>query len=134
MMLSKHIQAGRYSKKSLKKTNEPEEELQRDVNEYLAFRQIDYIRIPNTSSVAAIRGALCGRPDNTCKIPISDKYSLCLELELKTKSGLHGEQIRLSRDNPWQIAQTFEDARAIIDAFVKDAELIKEMIRKYGGK
>lgn len=74
--------------------------------------------------------ALCGIPDNTCKIPISDKYSLCLELELKTKTKLHGQQVNKSRDNPWHIAQTIYEAKAIIDAFREDAALLKKVLDK----
>ena len=129
-MLSKSAQVGRYGRKKLKKVDAPESDLQGFVDEYLDMCQIEYIRVPNTTSSRVIRKALCGIPDNTAMIPISDDYSLCLHLELKTKSQLHGKQLNMARNLPLKIAQTPEAAQGIIDRFRADAGRYKGILAK----
>ena len=129
-MLSKSDQCGRYGRKRLKKVDAPEEELQAFVDEYLNLCQIEYIRVPNTTSSKVIRKALCGIPDNTAMIPISDDYSLCLHLELKTKSQLHGKQLNIARNLPLKIAQTPDEAQGLIDRFRDEATRIRGILAR----
>jgi len=130
LLLSKEQQVGRYSRQILVTNDCPEEELQCFVNNYLDIRRVAYIRVPSTNSITVMRAALAGIPDNTCKIPITDKYSLCLNLELKTRTQLHGKQVRNANEQFWQIAQTHEQAQKIIDMFIEDSERIKKILKK----
>jgi len=138
-MLTKRQQAGRYARKSTRKVKMPEAALQKFTDDYLAAKGLSYIRLPDRlwgvlhralsktypGVLWGLRKALGGLPDNTVFIPINDRYSLALHLELKTKSGLHGQQKVQARELPWQIAQTPEDVQQIVDRFIEDAEDMK---------
>ena len=117
--------------------------LQAFADDYLAVLRIPNIRIPDGfwawityacnalkawGKLKEIRSRFGGIPDNTCFIPISDKYSLCLHLELKSKSGdLHGEQKTQAMILPWQIARTTDEIQELIDTFREDAKELKEI-------
>jgi hypothetical protein len=128
----KVAQAGRYSHIKLKPIDTPEDALQNFTNEYLTLRHVEYIRVPETNSLIVMRAALAGKADNTCTIPISDRYSLCLQLELKTKSQLHGKQVRNSVTQSWVIAQTPEQVQAIVERFIADADKIRKLLAESG--
>jgi len=106
-----------------------EADLQSFVDDYLVLRRIKSLRIPDGFfrwlngfaplwARAAFNAVFAGQPDNICMIPISDKYCLCLNLELKSKQGsLHGKQKANARDYAWQVARSPEEAKRIIDEF-----------------
>lgn len=120
-----------------------ESDLQIAADDYLQYKQIRFFRIPDnfwkwfhvnaTQPILKwFRWAFGGMADNTCFIPISDKYSLCLHLELKTqdKKGnqvgkLHGRQKVEARELPWQIATNTNKIVEIINKFEKDAESLR---------
>jgi hypothetical protein len=98
-----------------------------------------YIRIPdgfwrfihaaaNPGILRWMRACFGGIADNTVFIPISDKYSLCLHLELKTKSELHGRQKIEAKALPWQIARTPEQVQKIMADYISEAEAIKKWL------
>lgn len=69
-------------------------------------------------------GMFGGMPDNCCFIPIGDRYSLCLHLELKSKAGkLHGKQ---KHGKNWMVARSPEEVREIVDRFEADAGRLAE--------
>jgi hypothetical protein len=126
--LSKSRQAGRQHRPKLKLVDMAECDLQQYTDDYLTVRGIDYIHVPATDRLDVMRGALAGIPDNLCTIPITDRYGLTLSLELKTKSQLHGRQIRNAVAQRWTIAQSPEQVRVAIDAFILDAERIRKLL------
>ena len=118
----------------------PEEALQVFVDDYLTNFRIVYFRIQDgffrwikMNAPMGIQkwffGMFGGWPDNTLFLPIDDKYSLAVSLELKTATGkLHGKQKTNSKKIPWQIARTPEEAMVIIERAKKDVEKIKLMM------
>lgn len=125
-------------KNEMKPDDLPESDLQAYTDQYLGAHHIEFFRIPdqfwkflhacNASTwlkkwFAYMFG---GMADNTCFIPISDKYSLCMHLELKSKKGqLHGRQKVQARKLPWQIARSQAEVEKIVQRFVADAESIQ---------
>lgn len=120
-----------------------EDPLQKFTDEYLVIRKVDYFRIEDRffrwvkmkASPTVQKWFFWmfgGRPDNTCMEPIG-KYSLVLNLELKSKSGqLHGRQKRNSRNQPWQVCRSPEAVQETVEAFISDAKMLSELIQKYG--
>jgi len=116
----------------------PESELQAWCDDYLINKRISFIRLPDgfwgwlyyngTEKIKKwFRFCFGGIADNTCFIPITDKYSLCLHLELKTKIGkLHGRQKIEAQILPWQIARSTKEIEDIINKFQEDAKKIKK--------
>lgn len=135
-MLTKKSQAGRYAKKpKYKKPPVPEENIQAFADDLFKIKRIKYIRIPDNVfrwlSINApwLMKSLAGIADNVGMIPINDKYSLCLNLEIKTKTGqLHGRQKINAKELSWQIARSVEEVQKIIEDFEKAAEKLKEKI------
>jgi hypothetical protein len=131
-MFPKHSQAGRQHRPKLKLVDMAEADLQQYTDDYLTVRGVDYIHVPATDRLDVMRGALAGIPDCTCSIPITDKYSLTLALELKTRSQLHGRQVRNAVAQRWTIAQNPEQVRAAVDTFIADADRIRKILADRG--
>lgn len=115
-----------------------ESQLQEQLNDLLNAHQIRYIRIPDSiwrwlkrhapvEVVTMLSRAFGGMPDNVCMIPISDKYSLALNIELKVK----GRKKR-GKQKHWQstISRTPDENIKLIDEFVKKAEIVKEVLER----
>lgn len=132
-MLSKKKQCGSRYRGKPKRINTPEAALQSFTDDYLKYNKIKYFRISDNfwrylhatahpGILAEFRKQFGGMADNTAFIPISDKYSLCLHLELKTKTGLHGRQKIEAKQLPWQIAHTPEEVTKIIGEYMEKAK------------
>jgi len=140
MQISKQQQCGKRYRGKRQVLKTPEAALQAFADEYLAWARIKCFRIPDgffswlrAVASAQMFKAFChifgGQADNTCFIPISDKYSLALHLELKSNVGrLHGRQKIEAKQLPWKIARTPEEVVAIVAAFQQDAEKLKGKI------
>jgi len=116
-MLSKQKQAGRYSRKKGKVVKLPEKALQAFVDDFLALKGVQFIRIPDRVYQTGLMQG--GVPDNICVIPIKgSKFCKCLMLECKTKSQLHGKQVQAAHDQNWAIVRTPEQAMEIIQEFI----------------
>lgn len=119
-----------------------EAQLQQFTDEYLTIRQIYFRRFPDkffqwlkaySNASAHMKrwffGIFGGIEDSTCFLPISDKYSLCLHLELKSAKGkTHGAQKHMPDKVPVQYARSPERVQEIIEAFLKEAERLKTLI------
>jgi len=130
-------------KKWQKKTPEylavSEDAMQDQANDLLAAYGIEYIRIPDgiwrwlqlnapAHVQAFFKSTFRGMADNVCMIPISDKYSLCLCLELKSAKGkLHGKQKEKNAALAWQVSRSVDETIAIIDTFRSDAARFKKL-------
>jgi len=111
-----------------------EDQLQGQLNDLLNAYQIRYLRFPDYAwqwlkrnapieVLKALTNAFGGMPDNICLIPIGEKYSLALGIELKVKGRKrHGKQ------KHWQsvVSRTPDENISIVDQFLKDANHIKE--------
>lgn len=126
-----------------KKAKVPESLIQRHTDDELAGRLIENLRIDDEFWIWAryqtpywrrkLAGMFKSLPDNTCWIPISDRYSLCLHLELKTTVGkLSQGQKKKRRVLPWVTARTMGESTEIIDKFVEDAKRIRGLIEGGG--
>jgi len=115
-----------------------ESQLQEQLNDLLNAYQIRYIRIPDSiwhwlkrnapvEVIRAMSDALGGMPDNVCMIPISDRYSLMLAIELKVK----GRKKR-GKQKHWQstISRTPDENIALIEEYVKQADIVKEILER----
>lgn len=141
MKFSKEAQVARRRKPRRprkKPPSDPESALQSFTDDYLNTLGIRFIRIPDSfwrflhataypSIKRWFRWCFGGIADNTCFLPISDKYSLCLHLELKTGTDLHGRQKTEAASLPWQIAHTPEEVQAIVQTFQSEAEKLKSL-------
>jgi len=130
-------------KKKWQKTPEylavSEDALQEQANDLLAAYGIEYIRIPDgiwrwlqcnaPSHVQAFfKSTFRGMADNVCMIPISDKYSLCLNLELKSAKGkLHGKQKEKNAALSWQVSRSVDDTVRIVAEFKRDADRFRKL-------
>ena len=120
----------------------PESSLQLFCDDYLELRQVRYIRLPDgfwrwlavrgSEGIKRwFRGLFAGIPDNTCFIPINDKYSLCLHLELKTRIGqLHGKQKEWARQLPVQVVRSTDEIKISIDKFIHDAGKLRDELAR----
>lgn len=117
----------------------PESLIQRHTDDRLTENLIENLRVDEEFWVWARHQAPRWRkklasmfkslPDNTCWIPVSDKYSLCLHLELKTKTGkLSQGQRKKDRVLPWQIARSFSEVDRAIGDFVLAAERVRKAL------
>jgi len=148
MQWSKSDQAGKYSRKKKKKAliHIPERANQVQANNYLAIKKVQNIRISDgvwgallyhpTIKMALAKGecdnGLAGIADNTCFLKISEKYSLCLHLELKCSGGkLTGKaQKNKAKLLPYQISDNPETTMKLIDEFIKDANEFNNLLKK----
>ena len=117
-----------------------EDDLQSFTDDYLDIRHLKNYRIPNKFfawlngyapawAKAAFNKVFAGFPDNLVLIRVSDKYCLCLNLELKSKLGsLHGRQKANARDYSWQIARTHNEVETIVQEFVENASTIQRLL------
>lgn len=115
--------------------NQPQEQLNDLLNDY----QIRYIRIPDyvwqwlkrnapIEVVSAMSKAFGGMPDNVCFIPIDEKYSLALSIELKVKGRKrHGKQ------KHWQsvLCTTPDENIKVINEYLDTTEIINRLWQKY---
>ena len=105
-----------------------EKSMQAQVESYLRLRRIPYIRIPDAvyrsissmSKGAGIGSArsLRGVPDLTLFKVTPDGFTMCLPLELKTKTGKLSEAQKMWQEKiGTKVARSFEDAVKLIDQF-----------------
>ena len=111
-----------------------ESQLQQQLEDSLDAYGVKYMRIPDYAwswlkrnapvhIVAALSRYFGGMPDCMCMIPISDKYSLALGIELKVKGRKkHGKQ------KHWQsvVCRTPEENIEAVQKFAYDADIMRE--------
>jgi hypothetical protein len=69
------------------------------------------------------------KPDTLALIPITEKYSLACEVELKTEIGVQSKRQKdYSSRMPVQISRSPDDNIKIIMAFAEDAKIIKKIL------
>lgn len=140
LKFAKETQVRKRGRRS-KKAQVPEALIQRHTDDVLAARLIENLRVDDEFWIWAryqtpywrrkLAGMFKSLPDNTCWIPISEKYSLCLHLELKTTVGKHSQgQKKKARVLPWVTARTMSEVTKIIDEFVEDAKRIRGLIEE----
>jgi len=101
---------------------QPEEVIQRQVNDFLNQAGFYYVRISDRAyrAVSGKDDSLSGLPDNCVEIPINDKFFLGCNVELKRKGGKKtAQQKARSRETPY----------VFIDDFDEFLELIREMVK-----
>ena len=119
-----------------------ESDNQKQCNDLLEAHQIKYLRIPDwvwgwlkhnapVSVINELSGKFAGMPDNLPLIKLTDKYSLCLGLELKTEAGrLSTKQKRWQKEVGSIVSRSPDDNIEIVNEFMRDAEIIKGLISK----
>ena len=120
-----------------KPTNEPEKILQRQVEEYLEYLPVEYIRIPDSvyytlfgpqsglssRDKAFVAKYLKGLKDLIVLKPLDNGYALALVLELKTAKGKVSQgQKNKHKLLTTHVKRSFDDARELIDDFVNNAK------------
>ena len=120
-----------------------EAQLQNQCDDILEALNLEYLRIPddlyrilyrhaNQGVKNAVSRGMGGHADNLVFIPINDKYSLCLHLELKSKKGkLHGRQ--KTRKVPTQISRSPETTDKLLREFMAFATKIKIRLMDWRG-
>jgi len=69
---------------------------------------------------------MAGFADHNVFMRLTDKYSLALHLELKSKTGrLHGKQKNKSDKIPYQISRSPEKTVEILNKMIKDIEIYR---------
>lgn len=116
--------------------------LQGQADDYLDAMRIEWRRVPDSlwrylkqsapvQIVKQLADRWRGKPDLLMLIPISDKYSLACEVELKSKTGKWGtRQKEYAERMPVQESRSPEKSMAIIEQFQKDAQTIINFLRK----
>ncbi|MBT8489696.1 MAG: hypothetical protein KJN62_01470 [Deltaproteobacteria bacterium] len=139
------------------KSEVPESELQKAVDDYLAVKRLSYYRIPDSFFRWLASGKFIGRvyhenaperikkwfrwmfggkPDNTIIIPIGNGLALSLLLELKTQDSkgravgqLHGKQKH--HEDEWIVCRSIDSAISEINKFILLSDKIKKWIKEY---
>lgn len=113
-----------------------ESDLQKFVEDYLDYKGLKYIRIPDSffrfvnyrlpiAHKIWFNGMFGGFPDVLVLLPAGE-YPLALCLELKSAKGrLHGKQIANAKRYNWKVARTPEEAMCAIDAAERAAEALQ---------
>ena len=135
-------------KSPAKKSVVAEKFLQSFADDYLKIHRIRFFRIEDnffkwvngSPSVprwvkAFVNGMFGGYPDNTCFIRINDRYSLTLNLELKTEDSkgravgsLHGKQKANAKSQGWIVARNNNSIQEAVDKFTEHAQMFKELL------
>jgi hypothetical protein len=103
-----------------------------------------YIRIPDNvwitlkkhmSTGAFMEAVRCmaGRADTLLQEKITDKYTLGLNIECKSKDGkLHGRQIDYSKKIPYNVTRNHDKTVEIIQKYLEDSKKISEILKNNG--
>ena len=119
-----------------------ENQLQDQLNDVLDAYQIRYLRMPDfcwqwitrnapIEIKTALSRAFGGMPDNIALVPIDEKYSLALSVELKVEGRKrHGKQ------KHWQstISETPDTNISLVQEYLDTVEIIKLLWNKYKGE
>ena len=135
-------------KKPKKEGSKTEAPVQAFINTYLNLKGLDFFRVPdkfwrwvhNPYSKMKIQykvmcsDAFSGWPDNMIFEVLTDKYLIALPLEAKSRTGkFNGNRQRnMGKRMHYQIPRSGEQARKIIDKFMKDTEKLRDFIEKEG--
>lgn len=145
MDLSKQKQLGRYGKKGRREPlpnvpDMPEAALQQQMDDMLDAMQIEYRRIPDrlwqwlqancpSYIIKQLSAVWKSKPDTLMLIPISDKYSIAREVELKSRKGkLSTRQAKYAERMPVTVSRSTAENEAIVRETVEFAEKIKSEI------
>jgi hypothetical protein len=144
--LSKTKQVGRYGKKSPppKEGSATEAPVQAALDLYAELKELRSFRIPdniwtwihNPKSKVPVyvkkmfSEALAGWPDKIVFIPLTDKYLLACPIEAKSRTGTWSskKQKLMGEEMNYQIPRSADQAIAVLNNFIKDAEKIKKII------
>ncbi len=144
-MFTKANQTGRYGKKARqqKKTVSTalkctEDQLQVQCNNLLVGFRLKFLRIRDSFWNWATDGmpmkikkhfvdTFAGMPDNVIIEPISEKYNLCLQIELKTLTGELGEKQRKWADDTAVVVCRTPDET------IKEIEDFQEAVKRLRG-
>lgn len=135
---SKEAQTAHRRKRKVSVLKITESQLQEQLNDLLNAYQIRYIRIPDSiwhwlkrhapvEVVSMLSRAFGGMPDNVCFVPIDEKYSLALGIELKVKNRKkHGKQ------KHWQstVSRTPDENIETVNEYLDTVETIKEVMKR----
>jgi len=124
-----------------KATVETESVLQRQCEEYLNVRGIQFIRMPDSAYKAIfanpnlkskdkslISSFIKGLPDITILEPITDEYCLSCCIELKSAKGkLSQGQKNFGRRVPVKVVRSFEQFESEVNKFMREVEKFKEL-------
>jgi len=130
----------RKSVRKSRKAKTPEDIIQGVVDTLLDLYHVPYLRLPANLfrglfgnpqipiwTKKHLKLAIAGWPDNMAFLPLDDKYCLCCMIENKSDIGkLHGMQKIRSKELPFNICRTQEDALKLIDEFKEMADKIKD--------
>ena len=142
---SKQSQTAYKKKRKRPKVTIKEDAIQKQCDDLLIALRIKYLRIPDwvwkwlkenapVSVISELSGKFAGMPDDLPLIKLTEKYSLCLGLELKTEAGkLSTKQKRWIKEVGGVVSRSPDDTIEIIDRFIKDADIIKNLISKNEG-
>lgn len=140
----KHKQTAYRTKRKNPKVKISEDAIQKQCNDMLVALRIKYFRVPNyvwlwmkhnapIEILKALTDSFKDMPDNVCLIKITDKYALCMPLELKTESGkLNKRQGDWIKYNGGVVSRSPDESIKLVDQFIKDAEKIKEIAKEKG--
>ena len=121
-----------------------EASLQRFADDLLAVKGLPHIRVPDAfwrwiyaNVPARIRqwffSLFGGLPDCTIFLPLDDRYSLALLLELKRPGGyLRPGQREAARRVPWVVVRSPEEIMQALDAAQRTADAIKKFTSERG--
>jgi len=150
MQITKQSQTGRYGKqgKATRKKSvgsKTEAPVQSACDDILVMKHIDYIRFPDgfwqyihnpINKIKMYFKALCsksfaGWADNTAFIPISDKYSLCVFIENKSRTGRFNgnEQRNKAKRLNYLVPRSPQEVAEVIKDFEDTAHMLKEYLK-----
>jgi hypothetical protein len=123
----------------------PEEDIQNQMNDMLEKSGTEYRRIPGCvwdflrrHAPIGVMQALCrtwkSKPDNLILIPVSKKYSLAVEVELKNKNGvMSGGQENYADRMPVTLSRSTKENEEIFLGAMKDAERVRGFLSGLDG-
>lgn len=144
--ISKSEQLNYKNKKPKKEGSKTESPVQDFIDEYLKILSLDNFRVPDSfwryihnpyNKIKIHIKAMCSKAfsgwcDNMVFEVLNDKYLIAMPLEAKSKTGkLNGNKQRnMAKRLNYQIPRSPEQAKEMIDTFVKDAEMYREILKK----
>ncbi len=117
-----------------------EDMIQNQCDDTLKALRLKFLRIPNwlwlwIKKNAPIEVKDCmsevfaGMPDNVVIVPVTEKYNLCLQLELKTEGGvLNKKQKKWAKETSVQVSRGVNQNIQIIEDFVEFADKLRRFL------
>ena len=106
-------------------------ELSLSIKHGLSAKKTAWLLHLSQAILSALSDRFAGMDDIVAFIPVMDKYSLCLSLELKTEAGKQStKQKRWNKQVSGRESRSPDQTIVIINEFIRDAEIIKKLIIK----